>query len=75
MRRAAIRDIPRKWPGVSNGKVRKVWQNWAEAEDIDGLERWAARFGTGFRGVLAFVYHILPCVELPPMIAGTSDNL
>jgi hypothetical protein len=56
----------RQFPGVSGGKLRKVWQNWAEAEDIDGLERWAERFGPAFRGVLAFVYHVLPCVELPP---------
>ncbi|HUR54993.1 MAG TPA: HYExAFE family protein [Gemmataceae bacterium] len=56
----------RVFPGTSNGKQRRVWQNWAEAEDIDGLERWATRFGPGFRGVLAFVYHIRPCVELPP---------
>ena len=60
----------RVFPGTSNGKPRRVWQNWAEAEDIDGLERWATRFGPGFRGVLAFVYHTLPCVELP---GGTPD--
>ena len=56
----------RLFPGTSGGKPRKVWQNWAEADDVDGLGRWAEHFGPGFRGVLAFVYHILPCVELPP---------
>ena len=56
----------RLFPGTSAGKPRKVWQNWAEADDVDGLGRWAAHFGPGFRGVLAFVYHILPSVELPP---------
>lgn len=55
----------RKFPGGSDEHPRKVWQNWCEREDVDALERWAARFGPGFRGVLAFVYHILPCVELP----------
>lgn len=56
----------RKFPGGREDKPRKVWQNWCEAEDVAALERWAARFGAGFRGVLAFVYHVLPCVELPP---------
>lgn len=56
----------RKFPGGDAENPRKVWQNWCEAEDVVALERWAARFGAGFRGVLAFVYHILPCVELPP---------
>jgi len=60
----------RKFPGGPEGKARKVWQNWSTRDDIDGLERWADRFGPGFRGVLAFVYHILPCVELP---ADTPD--
>lgn len=60
----------RKFPGLSAGKPRKTWQNWVETGDIDGLTRWAARFGDGFRGVLAFVYHVLPSVALP---ADTPD--
>ena len=55
----------RKFPGGPIGKRRKTWENWSTREDIDGLERWADRFGPGFRGVLAFVYHVLPCVALP----------
>ncbi|MBA4188414.1 MAG: hypothetical protein C0467_10455 [Planctomycetaceae bacterium] len=55
----------RKFPGGTAEHPRMVWQNWSTREDITGLERWASRFGPGFRGVLAFVYHILPCVELP----------
>ena len=38
--------------------------------DIDALERWAAKLGPGFRGVLAFVYHLSPTFEFP---AGTPD--
>jgi hypothetical protein len=56
----------RRFPGGSETSPRKVWQNWSTRDDIDGLDRWAKRFGYGFRGVLAFVYHILPWVELPP---------
>jgi len=55
----------RKFPGGTAEHPRMVWQNWSTRDDISGLERWASRFGPGFRGVLAFVYHILPCVELP----------
>jgi hypothetical protein len=55
----------RKFPGTSGGKPVRVWQNWCEREDVDALVRWAATFGVGFRGVLAFVYHVLPAVALP----------
>lgn len=55
----------RKFPGGTDEHPRMVWQNWSTRDDIDGLDRWADRFGPGFRGVLAFVYHILPSVALP----------
>ncbi|HEV3386096.1 MAG TPA: HYExAFE family protein [Gemmata sp.] len=48
-----------------------VWESWSPRSDVDGLARWAVRFGHGFRGILAFVYHILPEVELMP---GTPDQ-
>jgi hypothetical protein len=54
----------RKFPSGTEERPRMVWQNWSTRDDIDSLERWAGRFGSGFRGVLAFVYHILPCVDL-----------
>lgn len=60
----------RKFPGGPAGKPKKTWENWSTREDIDGLARWAARFGPDFRGVLAFVYHVLPSVALP---ADTPD--
>lgn len=60
----------RKFPGGSDDHPRMVWQNWSTREDIDGLQQWACRFGSGFRGVLAFVYRIRPFVELP---ADTPD--
>jgi hypothetical protein len=60
----------RRFPG-RGVRCHKVWENWSPRADVEGLARWAARFGTGFRGVLAFVYHILPEVELMP---GTPDQ-
>jgi len=60
----------RKFPGRGR-RSHKVWENWSPRADVEGLARWAARFGSGFRGVLAFVYHILPEVELT---RGTPDQ-
>lgn len=55
----------RRYPGGTAEKPRKVWQNWATREDLDGLERWAEHLGNGFRGVIAFAYHIAPPFVLP----------
>ncbi len=60
----------RRFPGGRADHPRKVWQNWCEQADVDALEKWSQRLGSGFQSVLAFVYHILPCVELT---AGTVD--
>ncbi len=60
----------RKFPGGPSERPRRTWENWSTRDDIDGLGRWAARFGPSFRGVLAFVYHVLPSVALPD---GTPD--
>jgi hypothetical protein len=55
----------RRYPGGTAEKPKKTWQNWATLEDIDGLDRWAAQLGHGFRGVIAFAYHIAPPFVLP----------
>jgi hypothetical protein len=55
----------RKFPGGTADEPRKVWQNWSTRDDVDGLLRWAAYLGPGYRGVLAFVYQIVPPFELP----------
>ncbi|HKB02422.1 MAG TPA: HYExAFE family protein [Gemmataceae bacterium] len=60
----------RRFPGGGKEKPRRIWQNWVEREDVDGLERWAASFGSEFQGLLVFAYHILPEVELR---RGTAD--
>ena len=60
----------RKFPGGSDEKRTFIWQNWSTREDIDGLERWEKLFGAGSLGLLVFIYHLLPMVDLPP---GTVD--
>lgn len=68
----------RKFPGGPAGSPRKMWENWSTREDIDGLLRWAGRLGDGFRGVLAFVYEVLPVVRLPedtPDLFAHRDRL
>lgn len=60
----------RRFPGGTTDKPRCIWQNWSTREDIDGLARWEEHFGLDSTGVLAFVYHVLPMIELP---LGTRD--
>ncbi len=55
----------RKYPGGTLAKPVMTWQNWTTLDDVDGLERWAAVLGDGFRGVLAFAYQIRPPFVLP----------
>ncbi len=35
------------------------WENWTGAEDVPALLQWQEVFGAGFRGLLAFAYHIV----------------
>src|ERR1700722_5356043 len=41
-------------------RSHKVWENWSPRSDIDGLYRWASRFGHGFHFILAIVFKELP---------------
>jgi hypothetical protein len=41
---------------AKNTRGRRAWENWVTTADLDGLVRWQAMFGPGFRAVLAFVY-------------------
>jgi hypothetical protein len=54
----------RRFPGGPDQK-RRIWECWAEQDDVSGLLRWEELFGPGYQGLLVFTYHILPCVELP----------
>ena len=39
-----------------NARGRRDWENWVTTDDLDGLVRWQAMFGPGFRAILAFAY-------------------
>ena len=60
----------RKFPSGGKEKPAFTWQNWSTNDDVEGLRRWEQRFGDGYLGLLVFVYHILPIVDLKP---GTAD--
>lgn len=60
----------RRFPGGTDEKPRRVWENWSTEDDIAGLLLWARRFGPGYRGLLVFAYEIMPSVALP---ANTPD--
>lgn len=46
---------------------RRAWENWVTTDDLDGLDRWQAMFGPGFRALLVFVYaESAPPFPLPP---------
>jgi hypothetical protein len=48
----------RRYPGGTADKPRRSWECWSTQDDIDGLERWAAVFGEGYRGLLVFIYRL-----------------
>jgi hypothetical protein len=50
-----------------NALGRRAWENWVTTDDLDGLARWQAMFGPGFRSILAFAYaEPPPPFPLPP---------
>jgi hypothetical protein len=55
----------RRFPGLVRGKDRFVWECWSVLEDIDGLVRWRALFGTDYQGLLVFSYELESKVEMP----------
>lgn len=59
----------RRFPVGSVDKPRRVWECWADQEDVDGLLRWQEKFGADFCGLLVFVYQ-LPEEEDVSAVAG-----
>jgi hypothetical protein len=55
----------RKFPGGTPDEPRRVWECWAERDDVSGLRRWEQQFGPGYVGLLVFVYQIAPEISLP----------
>lgn len=39
------------------------WENWATAEDLPALLKWQEVFGSDFRALLVFAYHIVSSAE------------
>jgi hypothetical protein len=60
----------RRFPGGKKDAPRRVWETWSTREDVDGLQRWADRFGDGYTALLVFAYRIMPTVLLQ---LGTPD--
>jgi len=60
----------RRFPAGPQAKPRRVWECWASAEDVDGLERWSRLAGDGFRGLFVFAYLLGKDVELPDSTSG-----
>jgi len=67
--RLAVDVKGRRFPSGPPKRPRRVWECWSTRADVEGLECWAERLGAGFRGLLAFVYHLGPDVELPADVA------
>jgi hypothetical protein len=57
-----------------DARGRRPWENWVTTDDLDGLSRWQALFGPGFRAVLVFAY-AEPCSTFPlPGGAGAYEH-
>lgn len=50
----------RRFPGGPPGRPRRVPECWSTLDDVDGLERWARRFGGSCEGLLVFPYLVDP---------------
>lgn len=48
----------RRFPS-GGGRRRRLWENWATAEDVESLGRWEEVFGNDFHAVFAFAYNIV----------------
>lgn len=50
----------RRFPSGKPGRPRRVWECWSTEDDVEGLGRWAERFGPDFIGLLVFAYELGP---------------
>jgi hypothetical protein len=57
-------DVKGRKFGGTEEKPKRVWQNWVEKEDIEGLERWETSFGSEYTALIVFAYLIQPHIEL-----------
>jgi len=59
-------DVKGRKFGGTPDHPRRIWQNWCQRDDVRSLETWTEHFGRGFRGILAFVYHLAPDLAIAP---------
>lgn len=57
-----------------NAQGRRPWENWVTTDDLDGLARWQAMFGPGFRAVLVFAYAEPPAAYPLPADDGAHEH-
>ncbi len=55
----------RRFPAGPAERPRRVWECWSTQEDVDGLQSWVELFGGDYQGLLVFLYHLQPKVEIP----------
>lgn len=56
----------RRYPAGKPERPRRVWECWATREDVESLQRWAERFGPGYRSLLVFMYQLMPFAPSMP---------
>jgi len=64
-RRLLIDVKGRRFPGGTDKKPRRVWENWSTQDDITSLIQWATHLGPHAQSLLVFVYALAPNVVLP----------
>ncbi len=57
---------------AKNKRGRRDWENWVTTDDLNGLVRWQAMFGPGFRAVLAFLPMLRAVIQAFPWPGNTG---
>lgn len=49
----------RRFPGGKPEKPKRTWECWATQDDVTDAQLWASKFGTGYRAIFIFSYHLV----------------
>lgn len=49
----------RRFPGGTQEKPRRTWECWATEDDVQDARQWALRFGSQYRALFVFMYHLV----------------
>ncbi len=49
----------RRFPGGKPEKPKRTWECWATQADVTDAQHWASKFGTGYRALFIFSYHLV----------------